>query len=379
MLAREVTKQRRRSLRLAMICSLWGAAAGGAALAMLLGHMNPVAVRVIVYQTTVTSPAPAPPPPPEPPPEPTVAHQIVGTGCAANLSLVGMPPGGAVQDRVAYLRGAAAGGCVIAAYTDYELYISRDDGVTFATALSGYVEELVVAEDGTVYAVVFGEERRLAVLTPDGAVTWRALPMDLDRFTTEGAWLGALGDNTVALTSDRGATWRYLALPAVENPSWVRQDLAIEPDGTLYVVTELDNEDGERGTVRRRGNVRGGAWRTVDTWGPSTQNVILPDHGVATYVNDDDMWWVHRGTGHHKLPKVTDVLADGAVALATTETAVGRLVRGRFQPLYRTETGRLAAVDREGNPLLFVDGNLVRWTEAGGERTLLAGDPQEPY
>src|SRR5262249_32528003 len=131
--------------------------------------------------------------------------------------------------------------CVIAAANGDGLFISHDDGVTFAELPigDGSIAAITVDETGNVYALI--EPGTLDVVHRDGSIETRALPFkvvdDDPPFAATGASLALFQGSTLATSDDRGATWRYRKPPVGAD----FEALRLESDGTIWIAESAND------------------------------------------------------------------------------------------------------------------------------------------
>jgi hypothetical protein len=305
----------------------------------------------------------------EEPEAPTVPveHPVL-RGCVEDPEMVGVPiEAGTPSHTVETVVGVTASGCVIAAWAYDTLYVSRDDGTTFAEVLASgeNVGDVAIGGDGTVYAL--REPGTIAIARPDGTEVYRELPADMDRLVAAGRWLAGIAGATVATSDDAGMTWRFRAFPTTQWPDSDALDVSIEPDGTVRVVAVDEDE-----TILRIASP-GGSWREVARWGGSKSNVLLPGGGVASQLAEK-AWEIHLGHAVRVLAGVEGVVASAGDALMIDAAGLWRLSGGKRHRLHADYLGDLAGVDRTGNPLFVENGEgaLSHWSPRGGVRVLLS-------
>lgn len=202
---------------------------------------------------------------------------------------------------------------------------SGDDGPAVRAQLN-HPEGLAVGQDGSVY---IGDtvNRRVRRVAPDGTIT------------------------TVAGTGQRGYDWR--PGPAVESHLSDPHDLAVAPDGTLYLV---DEQGGEVRAVTPDGTLR-------------TLELYLNPFGVA--VGADGALYVSDGTTH----QVWQVGRDGgsqAVVAGTGEPGDS----GDGGPASQAQLNRPEGLAVDGDGALYIadrDNHRVRRVDADGTISTVAG------
>jgi hypothetical protein len=381
---------RRGMLRLVLRVTAWVIAAG--CVLLVAAARRPDLEVVVARPVTVPVPLavvlPAPAPPPSPPP--AVLPLVVGSGvrgCALPAE-VGVPVDGLASlagvrppARRLVMVAAASEACVIARSDGITVELSVDDGRSFMTVLEapGPVGALVALSDGTVLAAR-GDELLGAVL-PDGTATWRRLPARGGILRSSGRWLGLAVNGLLALSDDRGATWRWRHLPVGAADESLRIHVAngavrVAAGGALFVEA-------------------GDGWRPLWTATEAVVSWAFGDRGwLYAFLGDDDervqLVAVSPGGRARSLtprttPDVTiwphEVASNGSAAVANVADTVTRLHRGCIvetacageaclPDLEQSPwpVNRLRAVDRRGLPLVEQrnhDGHLVRLTPAG--------------
>ncbi len=196
---------------------------------MRVGIPFPVPTRI--DQRSTPSPSPSPPPPPAPP---------VHASCSKTPQHIGQPLAKLPTDEptdIGYWHvEAAAGQCVIAAWTGATIVASWDDGATFAPVLesSSPIVGAAVRDDGTIF--VMREDFTLGVAHPDGSSISRSLTFGGEPFT-RGRWLVIRTKTSPAISDDEGASWRQL--------DWGEgylADLHILDDGAIVAFVDLRME-----------------------------------------------------------------------------------------------------------------------------------------
>jgi hypothetical protein len=340
----------------------------------------------------VTVPVPLavvlPSPPPPPPPPPAALPLVVGSGvrgCALPTE-VGVPVEGLASldgvhpARQLVMVAAASEACVIARSDGNTVELSVDDGRSFVTVLGapGPVGALVALSDGTVLAV---REQLLGAALPDGTTAWRRLPARGGVLRSSGMWIALAVDGLLALSDDRGATWRWRHLPVGTPGESLRLHVAggavrVAARGALFVE-------------------EAGGWRPLWTAPEAVVSWAFGEGGWLYAFLGDDHERVQlvavspggraRPLTQRTVPDVTiwphEVASNGDAAVANVADTMARLHRGRIvdttcageacQPDLEQSpwrVNRLLGVDRHGLPLVeqrSFDGHLVRLAPAG--------------
>ena len=290
------------------------------------------------------------------------------TAALASDAAIGAPVTGDIEDDPAGWRGVAASSDrfgVVALWSERELWVSRDDGITFRQQLAAAepIGAAAVGVDGRVYLARHGG--RLGMLTPSGRTVWARLDYD------QALALGHGGVWTVLLvlsadrqdglspllwiSPDHGATWRRLVAPAAGD---LDNALRVTADGTIDLLVRVTGDLAPR--VRHyRGHVDGRPFAGVaDTEDPhpfglghdgrmprltwtSDEVHLEPSH---LRVHD---WDVVLGAG----PDRTVAVADGRLWNLNDShpTALSNQVPGRVRALTADGIGRsLAIIGRVG-------------------------------
>jgi len=214
----------------------------GAALGGVVALLRPAEPRASVrigipfpVFTRIDLRSPPPPPPPPAPPTPS-AH----AGCSRTPQDIGQPlaayPTAEPTDIGSWQVEAAAGQCVIAAWTGATIVASWDDGATFAPILESRspIAGAAVRDDGTIF--VMREDFTLDVVHPDGSSISRSLTFGGEPFT-RGRWLVVRTKEAPAISDDEGASWRQLAWPG-----GYFADLHMVDDGAIVALLDLRDQ-----------------------------------------------------------------------------------------------------------------------------------------
>lgn len=185
--------------------------------------------------------------------------------CAAVAAAPAPPVTSSPIDEKISAIAAAADAPVIAVASAHHVWISRDDGKTFARALDGHggVDALFVEPAGRVYVVwldvksytdvggghVSADQLTLGIADPDGREHWRELPgAALPPMAARDGWLASAGahDATRAMSglelgSGAGDSWRGVPSPQ----KWAVLAVAMDEHHTARFLasrTRIDEE-----------------------------------------------------------------------------------------------------------------------------------------
>ena len=175
------------------------------------------------------------------------APPAVGLSCPANVEGIGAPLSGFERLRSDGEIARVAvdpTGCTIAAWTDDVVAVSWDGGQTFARYLAHGEIHRIAATAGRIMVLRDGDTLGVAH-AGDPQITWRALirleqgdEQGSPQLVAAGAWTAMFetGAQLLGVSTDDGATWRYVDAP---------HDIELDAgrDGTLFV------QDGAQGYV----------------------------------------------------------------------------------------------------------------------------------
>lgn len=347
----------------------------------------PIAIEVtrpIVHQ------APAPMPEPVPAPEsPAAAPER----CPETVGLPDRPIGSALDaadEHYLGLTGIAASPSradTFAAWSESEIYLTRDDGRSFDGILAppGAVRSVRLDCHGAVFALA--EPNWLGHRAPDGRETWRELSF---MGSAEHAALAVGGGRvavahivyndhtTVALSDDAGVTWRFhrLADPTMEYLRHLAIDeravvtLAVSLGDCMWDGLAIYTIDAAAGTVAATGDM------TLD-------GVLAIGHDHWAYVTDDcDQAVCAIAPGRETIRRVRN--APAAVEPYAVAGAHHSYLLGGDGAVHRLNAGRAArvgdgapaavafhTVDAGGRLLGLTEaGAVVRWSRRHGARVL---------
>lgn len=309
--------------------------------------------------------------------------------------------GAALNAERAWLGAAASPGpvAVAAVWSSTELFLSRDDGRTFAQVLGGpgSIGGAAIDEVGTLFLV--RDQKRLGAHNPDGQSLWRELPFagDTLALTTGAGWLGWLGlahDSerssavVLALSADGGQTWRTQSVAEHAD----RALMTIEEDGAIYLLTLL--EDAAAPSMSRLlGHVDGRALETMrwpseyaDAWGLGADGWAYAIASECASADNAICAMGPDGTSELRPSGVkTDwnllMHSNGAVALAVSGERLLRTDGARLKVVdERIPTGITAlAVDGIDRGLAVVGQHLLRWSPSHGWRVVHTADGRIDY
>jgi hypothetical protein len=192
------------------------------------------------------------------------AHVAQHAGCSLPVSEIGILASAADVSAPTNLSGIAASatGCTIVTWnTSGDVFVSRDDGATYARLPVFPVVDpwaardlsAAVGRDETVYVV---RAAGLEVVTRDGNIVLRDVPTaDLGHIVVSGRWILMRSATQLAASEDEGRSWRVVRAPANIMTA------AIDDDGTVRLAVALTPN-----TLRYDvGNLHDGGWRTIWT------------------------------------------------------------------------------------------------------------------
>lgn len=217
------------------------------------------------------------------------------------------------------LKGVAASstGCTLAAWRPRDVWVSRDDGASFARlALAGSADD---PRNASVVAVAVGANESVYVLRADrleiehrdGTLHRRAVPgPGFDRIHAGNGWLVLRSRDQLAASRDDGATWQVQALPqamvrvaaavrataprANQIPGSPMTEPAAMNDAAVFVdehgAIRLAATSPDEPVTYHVGDLRGSAWRTVWT---SLPRLATPDdagrsQSISAFAFGDD-------------------------------------------------------------------------------------------
>jgi hypothetical protein len=224
MLASEVTRAPCRRRILAKLALTFAFVLGAIMALVLTRHQD----------ATTTSVAPAP--------------------AAAPVPVAPAPP--ALIDEPLVKIVAASDAPVIAVASEHQVWISRDDGKTFAPALQGTrsADELFVEPAGRVYAlrsavrehraadgvVHARSENELGIAELDGRERWHELTDDMVPLVARGGWIAGLGTGGVEIGQNAGDSWSFVPGSQEWNP-WV---IAVGEQGVVrFLASRMGKDD----------------------------------------------------------------------------------------------------------------------------------------
>ncbi len=286
-------------------------------------------------------------------------------------------------------RGA---GGVLGAWTASRVVVSRDDGRHYHTVLDGKDDVAKVAMDdaGTLFAL--RGANALGIVKRNGESTWRAIPFAKKTSALVAgagivAWIGASSATTdgdvLMVSRDEGATWSVpTGAPILGD---FANDLVIEPDGTLRLMTSNEADCGGGFQERWIGDL------TTNTWKEATWPLDTPGRwGIG-----DEGWSYAVGNcGDGVESKLCAVDPAGnaiAVAVARGATFKGMHAVTNGRATWAMLDGKLAwlsrgtvmfpagaapkgfallAVDAEGQPIGIAEGHATRWSRDGKWRAI---------
>ncbi|HEY0991526.1 MAG TPA: hypothetical protein VGD80_30945 [Kofleriaceae bacterium] len=389
MLTHEVSPPRRRWLWPVTVVLAFAGIAGAA---ILLAPAQSNVSQVAPGAASPTAPA-SPPPPPEPqlPPSPPVSQQQ-------------LPP--SAHDEPIAVVAAAGDAPVIALASAHHVWISRDDGTTFARALesSGSINSLVVEPDGRVYVRrsewgdFFGPTDELGIADPDGRERWREPPRGALPVDARAGWIvGMAGGGGMVVGWDAGDRWDRIPATHEWNP-W-RMAMG-KGRMSYYLATKIG---GAEHGVHLLAASEAGRAKTI--WSlPSADGVGTPDGVVpcAAFAGDT-LHLVVRGQtpGSSRLVAVKpdgrtreqalvgQLLDDrdltctiagndrAAYMMLHTARTLHQLIRIDTDPVRDVASFSVGfdriAVDAHGYFLFVQNGCLQRLSQAGRQRQLVCG------
>lgn len=338
-------------------------------------------------------------------------------GAAANTVDTACAP----DDPVDALRGVAASATrhgVLAVWTERAIFVSRDDGRTFARTLDGpgAVNRVQVDCHGRVIAL---RGRNMLGIDDGDTQRHRALPFgqlvhepeSTHRYeppvtmAAGGRYIGWVGNLVLdqhlhlAITDDLGATWSFIELGQYELNE---HDLAIATNGRMRLYLTQGERCGEeafayrgdarRGTLEaiegrgyafvREGEMLDGYTYSTDAHcdtGSSGASVCVLPPGLKSAPSeseDGDTDWTNWAILTGNLP-IEDVwtwqlASNGRTHLATLDGSLYRLRKTRAKALTRDvpDEFQLADVDSSKRPIGIHRGHVIRWSKRYGWRVL---------
>lgn len=336
--------------------------------------------------TPVVATAPPPAPAPTPPPD-------------ANEAIKGL------IDEPIKLVAAASDAPVIALGSEQHVWISRDDGKTFARALdsAGKIESLFVEPDGRVYVVRIdngdhGPVAELGVAEPDGRERWREPPSESIPLDARAGWIvGMASRGGMVVGWDVGNKWDRIPASRDWNP-W-RMTMGAGRV-SRYLATKIGAPEGGMHLLAAREAGRAKVlWSVPSADGVGGPDSVVPCAGFA----GDTLHLVVRG----HTPGSSRLVAVGPDGRAREQALVGQLLddreltceiagndRAAYLTLhtYRTldQVMRIdgagvrdvaaygfgfdrLAVDAHGNLLFLAHGCVIRLTQASRQTQLACG------
>jgi hypothetical protein len=375
-------------------------AAGGESTELVVVD-RPVVLRV---------PAPRAPEPPPQPPAPAPVPRRDPLACPVVVETSGKPIGARVSARelAAYradrtddpptieVAAAAEANELALRFTDGHVRVSDDDGASFRAAFEGReVDQIAIALDGVVYARAGIE---LGVRTLDGHERWRRVPAAMctgrdmchDRIAVVDDRVVWIHDGALAVSADRGATWRAID---TKDQAWAQLDdgRLFAWGGALYLVEHYTDMCGvDDYPVYRLDPLTRAIEHTI------FHNYYTGAEPLAELAAGDDVaaqwtWtancWVENEARHDCSPRrkhglllaaKTLLPAEGARTLAVYEGSLVEVCTGGARQIYRRfPFGELAATDHLGRPLVVARGAVLRWSATDGWRRL-AKEPAPP-
>lgn len=331
-------------------------------------------------------------------PDPRLSHRLPATEPAVPTSASVAPSASPVVEApaprapwvgVAASRGASG---VLAAWTASRVAVSRDDGKHYHYVLDGKGDVVAAAMDdaGTLFAI--RGARALGVVTRSGETAWRTIPFAKTTSSLVAgagvvAWVGERDVATpegsrLAISRDDGATWT-VAENAPDLGDFAN-GLAIDPDGTLRLMSATESDCGGGWQSRWTGDATG-VWKEAGwpldapaTWGIGDEGwtYAIGDcgDGVGGHLcavdpaGNASAIAVTRGATFKSLHAVTN----GRATWATVDGRLAWLSRGAAMfPAGAPPHGfALAAIDADGQPIGLAEGRAVRWTRDGHWRSL---------
>ncbi len=389
----------------------------------------PLACPEVVAAPTPPAPAPPPPPPPiaepEPEPEPPLScpEPDPVRDSAAGKPLARFLPLDQYADDYQPAIGITASPTrhgLLAVWSRHKIWLSLDDGKSFAAVLDGpgAVADVTIDCRDRLVAVRGEPQReeseqpgraRLGIRDAAGDERWRELPAgfplsiapDDGRWRPSGpivaaspSWIGVVteiadGDvlTRIGLTGDDGATWKYLDLGELSD---IDKQLHIAADGSLRAAmawsdcswegVELYTGDADTTSIthlapperRPSYSARFGA----DGWLYSAEydgcGKRTGEDSLCALAPNSKRWRRVRKISDQTFPPLQ--LADnGRVTLAVVDLELLRLHRGRLAATLARDVPELLdrlAVDSDGRALGLISGHLVRHSPRHGWRLL---------
>jgi len=291
------------------------------------------------------------------------SEEELPTAALAVDAPIGAPVKGEIADDPNGWRGVAASSDrfgVVALWSERELWVSRDDGITFRQQLAAAepIGAAVVGADGRVYLARHGG--RLGMLTPSGRTVWTQL--DYDQALALGH--GGVWTVLLALSADRqdglspllwispdqGATWRRLIAPAAGD---LDNALRITADGSIDLLVRVTGDLAPR--IRHyRGHVDGRPFAGVaDTEDPQPFGLGHDGQMLDLTWTSDQVHLEPSHLGVHDWDIVLGAGGDRTIAIADRRlwnlnhshpTVVSNQVPGRVRALAADGIGRSVAI-----------------------------------
>jgi hypothetical protein len=283
---------------------------------------------------------------------------------------------------------------VLAAWSSSTVALSIDGGATFKTVFASraHVDATALDAEGALF-VVRGH-KDLSVRAPDGKVTHHALAFakttsSLATGAGTLAWLGTRVEDggevpAIALSKDDGAKWTFVRPPELGS---VGTELAIDDDGTLRVMTDMEADCGGGFQARYVGTPDGATWKEA-AWPLDTPDgFAIGARGFAYGIGDcGDGTQGHLcavdAEGHASAVapvqaatfKDLHAVTSGSFTWATIEGTLSRF-DGATVTFPATSTPKgfvLTAIDADGQPVGTAHGKAMRWGRDGKWETLFA-------
>lgn len=271
------------------------------------------------------------------------------------------------------------------------LWVSDDDGRSFARILEDHAfSDIAVAPDGVVYGL---EADRIAVRSTSGAVTWRSLSFatcepnarcDRRIATTDRELVGFIED-TVAISADRGRTWKVIRDPEF---AWSDHHGALFSwRGALYQVSHYYDQCGVDDNYVFRLDADHRIAHDIFHNYPSTSAPILrASTDVATTWSWTERCWTEEdvvgrcpkavAARRELLQAATLLPAEGGRTLAVFGGSLVEVCARGARQIYRAfPLPAIEAVDPAGRPLAWKGTTLLRWSPVHGWRVLKTFTP----
>jgi hypothetical protein len=281
---------------------------------------------------------------------------------------------------------------VVAAYSATTVALSTDGGESFRTVLASRAHVDAAALDAQGALFVVRSRKDLTVRTPDGKLTHHALAFarNTTSLVTGAGTLGWVGTRTVdgggeapaiALSKDDGATWTFATPPEL---GVVTPSLAIDDDGTLRVMVDVEADCGGGFQARYVGTADGATWREaawpLDVPGAWAAGARGFDYAIGDCGDGSEghlcavdasgrvafVTPVEAAT-FKDLHTVPGASADGGATWATIEGTLARLDGATVTfPASSTPRGFvLTGTDGDGRPIGAAHGEALRFDRDG--------------